>query len=195
MAWLLYIDPIETNGTTRSAKYLKSRSGTGTIEAAYSLMPFGNEPWGLLAADLTSQQDTDLMANADVSSIPLTFDSNLTAGQVTAVVNKLETINVPAGWVNTGITWRQLLRTVMGLFQFSQRFAGITGKEIFQAGVNLSLQFNQLSAANRQALIDTANTFGYDTSSLSGTSTLRQILKTMADQWGSKPLTLGPFSV
>jgi hypothetical protein len=78
-----------------------------------------------------------------------------------------------------------VLRVVAALFQFHQRYQATSGTSasLFAGGLTLSSTFSSLPASVRTALRNAAISLGYDTSSLTGASTLRQCLKAMADQW------------
>lgn len=193
MAWHLYLVPLIGTGTKddmRRPKYVADANAT------YVAMPYGFQPACFVAADLSNADDTALSAQSDVARIPDTLDANPSAGGVTAAQTALEALFIPAGWINTGLTWRQITRTVAGLFQYTQRLHGIGGNVRLVDGTTpLSTQFNQLPLAVRQSMIAAAESFGYDTSSLSGTSTLRTILKTLADQWGAAPIQIGGITL
>lgn len=189
-----YLIPIEiVDSDKRGPKYLNWRftENPAPLNVPWSMMDFGLEPVMLIRADVTGGQHTTLSANADVISIPTNIDANITAGALSAVKAALETLNIPAGWVTTSFTYRQVLRMVCGLFQFAQRHHGVHLERLFSGGFDLDTQFSALPLAVRQRLIATADSLEYDTSGLSGSNTIRQILKNVADQWGSKPVIIG----
>lgn len=188
-----YLIPLEIVDDRRGPKYLKWHftENPTPLDVVWSGMDFGLEPVMLIRADVTGAQHTTLSANADVISIPTNIDANITAGALPAVKAALETLNIPAGWVTTSFTYRQVLRIVAGLFQFAQRHHGVHLERLFSGGFDLDTQFSALPLAVRQRLIATASTLEYDTSGLSGSNTIRQILKNVADQWGSKPIFIG----
>lgn len=195
MAFRLYIVPVIAFGphNARAPKYFQD----GTIDlsqypdgfASYIDYPSASSGNLMVAADLTASDDNLVIGKADAFGLPFDLAPNLNAGQVTSVQNKLESINVPAGWVNTSLTWIFVLRTVLGMFSFLQRFveryAAVNGGVILDifSGRSLSSTFSSLPLAVRTALTDAANSFNLDTSGITGASTLRQILKIMADQF------------
>jgi len=194
MAIRFYLVPIETvDGNKRGPKYLLWRftESIAPLDVRWSGMDYGLEPVILVWADVDAVQHTTLSTNVDVISIPANIDATITAGVLPAVKSALEALNVPAGWVTTGHTYRQVLRIVAGLFQFAQRHHGVHLERLFSGGFDLNTQFNTLPLAVRQRLVATANSLNYDTLDLSGSSTIRQILKNLADQWGSKPIVMG----
>lgn len=183
--------------------YIVPKTGTGGMDDAYrpkyfsdlvgvswNAMDYGLEPHFLVASELTTDQHNTLVANADVIAIPANLDAQVGANR-DAVVDALETLNVPAGWVTKTMTYRKILKIVAAIMLFAQRLHGHAGLRIFASGITLSTKFNQLPANVRTKLIETAQSMNFDTSSLSGTSTVRQILKAMADQWGLKDIKIG----
>lgn len=156
----------------------------------WSAMDYGLEPHFLVASELTTDQHNTLVANADVIAVPANLDAQVGTNR-DAVVDALETLNVPAGWVTTTMTYRKILKIVAAIMLVAQRLHGHAGLRIFESGIRLSTKFNQLPAATRTKLISAAQSMNFDTASLSGTSTVRQILKAMADQWGVKDIKIG----
>lgn len=181
--------PMAGAGTTHDpvqAKYADDIEAAGFKWEAFA---FGAEPVCLCWSNVGAGGDATLTAQADVVRIPDNLDANLTAGQVTAVSNWLEARNFPAGWLDTSFTVRAALRIVLGAFQFWDAYTvQAAGARLFGGSVTLATRFNQLPAANRTALVNAANALGLDTSGLSGTNTLRVMLKAMADQWGARPI-------
>jgi hypothetical protein len=160
----------------------------------YNIMDMGNEPWCIVVADVSTAIHNQLAAFADVRVIP---DLDTTVGaQVGQVQTLLEEMNIPAGWVAGGQTYRTVIRVVAAMFQFLQVLQGrFPNVRLFDTGVTLATRFNQLPAGVRSNLQDVAASLGYDTSSLVGSSTIRVILKAMADQWRQTEIYLGPITV
>lgn len=201
MAARLYIVPVigdGSKGAPRAPKYFSD----GTVSASWSAMDYGFEPWMIVGADLSPADDSTIVGKPDGFALPFDLTTNLTVGQVANVQSKLEAINVPAGWVNTGLTWSQVVKTVTGVFAFFQRFGAVYAKQngtpppsAFSGGVTLDSAFSSLPLAARTALTTTAQSFSIDTSSLSGASTIRNILKTMADSFQSAQFIIGPVTL
>ncbi len=190
----LYFMPTATNARGKvTPKY-----GDTFLSAGFSvgMIDFRGEGHCLAHSACDAATDSAIVANADVHRLPDNLDVNLTAGQVTAVSNHLEANHIPADWVTTAFTWRQVLRLVVGLYQFIQRYKGLGGPgPIFGGAVTLSTTFAGLPQGARNALTATANSFGYDTSALSGASTVRQILRAMAQQWGAAQLLINGIAL
>lgn len=185
MAFRLYIVPVIGTGTRTDPRRPKYFDGL-----IWSGMDYGFEPWFVVGADLSPADDLTIGAQPDAFTLPFDLSPVLTALQVTNVQNKLEAINVPAGWVNTSLTWLQVVRTVLGMFSFIQRYGavyadanGTAAPSIFTGGVSLSTTFGSLPLAVRNALTTTAQSFNISTAGLTASTTLRTILKAMADNF------------
>lgn len=190
MAWHLYLVPVIGDGTEddpRRPKYVTS----------FSAMDYGFQPVMLVATDVDDATDAALQLNADVTRIPDALDNQLGAAALAIVQNALETRHLPAGWVTGGITYRALLRTVGGFFAFLQRYSTVanTTALVFGGAVDLETTMNQLSAAKRQELKDTAVSLGLDISGIAGNTKLRAVLKNIADQWGQREMHLGGITI
>jgi hypothetical protein len=179
--YLVAAEGAGTRGDPRRPKYIPA------LGVDWTAMDFGAAPVFLVEAPLATLTETTLDLNADFFTVPA-LDSTLTAGQVTAVKTRLEALGVPAGWVTTALTWRQVLRTVASIFQLAQR-ANVT-----ITTTALDLRMNQIPAGTLAALQDAADSLGFDRSGILGTTTVRQALKALADQW-SGPLMLGSVAL
>ena len=192
MAWHLYILPIINVGTegARIAKYLN------TLPVSWAMIDYGQQPSALAAADLTPAQNTALVANSDVFAIPDNLDSTIVG--VAAFKQAFEGIFIPAQWITGSETYRSVLRSVWGMFATLQRYVNISGNPapiINGTTVTLSTQFRNLDVQVQTDLIATANSLGLDISGLSGNNTLRNILKSLSDSWGSRPFVVGGITV
>ena len=187
--------------------YIVPRIGTGIVDdefkpkyfsaltgVSWSAMPFGKEPFHLVVSNLTPAQHTTLVENSDVVAIPENIEAQVGTNRV-AVVNALEVFNIPAGWVTTAMTYRFILKIVCAIFQFAQRLHGHANLRIYESGITMSTQFRNLPENMRTSLLGAAQSMNFDTSSLSGTFTIRQILKAMADQWGTRAIHIGGFTL
>lgn len=191
MPFRMYFVPVVgagVKGNARRPKYFAD--GTFTPNPQFDWMDYGLEPAGCVGADLTPAQDTQVAAAADVNAVPFDLDSNPSPAGVTAAQNYLESINVPAGWVNTGLTWREIVKNVLNMFAFVQRYTGEYSVQnpgqavphIFTGGRTLATQWSALPVAMQNAMLSAATSLKIDTTGLSGTTTLRTIFKSMSDQ-------------
>jgi hypothetical protein len=156
-----------------------------------TFMAFGNEGHFLVSADTDEATHATLAALPRVTQIPADLDQQLSAGAVNAVQNALEARNIPAHWVSTNLTYRQVLRVVMGIFQFAQVYYRLHSLTLFRGGVNLDTQASQIPLAERNRLQQAAQTAGLDVSGITGTTTVRQILRQLGEQWLDRPVKLG----
>lgn len=187
MPFRLYIVPIigdGTKGNSRRPKYFEA------MDVTWSGMDFGFEPVMFVGADLSVSDDNFIVGQSDVRALPFDLAPQLTGGQVNAIQNNLEALNIPAGWVNNTLTWLEVVRTVLGMFSFFQRFGAIyaenTGNappSIFTGGVSLSTTFGSLPLAVRTAMIGAAESLSIPTTGLTAGTTLRVILKALADNF------------
>lgn len=189
-----YVLPIEVTGDRRGPKYLKWRFDPDPpgIDCRWGLMDYGLIEAALVAADVTTEQHTQLASEPDVAAAPLNIDQPISAIAIPQVVTVLEALRIPADWVTTDYTYRQILRMVAGLFQFAQRHHGIHNEPLIDSPDQLDLRWNQIPQARRTRILETADSLGYDYSPVQNTWTIRQILKYLGDQWGAQEFRFGP---
>lgn len=189
-----YMLPIERNGLARGPKYFNWRNDPdppALVTCTWALKDYGVIDYGLVCADVTSQNHTDLSAQSDVGAVPTTLDNTLTGGQVTAVQNRLEAIALPATWVTTALTWRQVLRSITGIMLYMQRVTALSGQSPFDTGATLSTQIGSISQQWRDWMQQAANDMAFDYSAVTGSTTVRQLLKMMADQFDERVISFG----
>jgi hypothetical protein len=161
------------------------------IVCPYGTIDYGNVDYYLVCADIQNADHNNLILNSDVLSIPVNIDQNLTSGAVTTARDFLETINIPGNWITTTDTYRGVLRSLCGIFQIMQRVTAITNIKIDWLTVTLNTQWQDLGPVWRDAITQAVNEKGFDSSGVTNTTTLRQILKYLGDQfYGS--INMGP---
>ena len=171
----------------RRAKYFCDSLHTIEQGIVSRWQEFGKEPYMLVWADVTQEQHDSLAIKSDVATFPANLDANLTVGAVTQISNALENRNLPGDWVNTSLTYRQVIKRILAFAQFLQRFGHIRRARFFDGSVNLATEFRNLPLAVRSSMIAAAQDLSFDTSGLTATSTLRQIVAEMIRQWILKP--------
>jgi hypothetical protein len=189
--YLVDVVNVVRGGVTVPNSQTAEHFGTPTagVEAAY--MAFGQEGTMLVCADADVTTHAMLALLPRVTQLPADLDQNLTAGAVTVVEAALEARNIPAHWVSTSLTYRQVLRGVAGIFQFAKIYYRQHNLRLFRNGVNLDTRVNQIPQAERDRLSATAEAAGLDTSGITGTTTVRQILRLLGEQWLERPVPLG----
>jgi hypothetical protein len=189
--YVLPMEPIPPSGFRHPKYFAYDPLGVTGITANYSLKDYGLVDFCVIVTDISAADHTTLSSNADVLAPPVNIDTTMTQGAVNSAKTFLEGFNIPADWVNAGVTYRSVIRTVTGIFLFMQRVTAILGHGINFANVSLSAQWQNFPADIQAALLQAATEFGYSTAQLTGTTTLRAILKFMADAWGATPILFG----
>lgn len=190
-----YLVPIEIVGSARGPKYFKWRFCQDcTLDVPRSAMDYGLRPIMLVAADVSAEQHTFLAGQPDVTTVPANIDNNVSAAALPAVQSALEGLKVPGNWVTTGHAYREVLRAVAGLFQFAQRHHALHAEMLVENNVNLDLTWADVPQAKRQRVQETADSLGYDTSPVTGSWTLRETLKHLADLWGESEFHFGSLT-
>lgn len=190
MAWHLYLVPILGGGTSaedfRRAKYI---SGSGVT---FSMVSYGFQAIGLVAANVDAATDTALQSNSDVTKIPDNLDAQV-AGALATVQAALENRNLPGNWVVSTTTYRTIIRLVIAVSGLLMRYAWLTEsiEAVISGAVTLNTTFGSLPLAVRQKLQEAAVQLGIDTSGFTSASTLRQILQGVADQKAQVQTVLG----
>lgn len=187
-----YVMPlgVTPNGTRRPKYFRDRRSDTDPtlIDAPYTIIPYGLIDACLVVADVTTTQHADLVANLDVAAAPQNIDQTISVSALPQVRAVLEVLCIPAGWVTTSHTYRQILRMAGGLFQFSERHHALHNEQLIDSQDQLDLQWNEIPLARRGRIRETANSLGYGYDWVTGTTTVRQMLKVLGDQWAGGPL-------
>lgn len=197
MAFRLYLVPIigaGIKGDARRPKYFAD--GSLASNPPWSGMDYGIERWMIVAADLSTADDLFVTGQTDGFAMPFDLSQPMTSQQVTNVQNKLEAINLPAGWIDTTFTWQSMLRIVLGILSFMQRFSALNGNaSLFPTGVTLGTRINQLSAAVVANLQQAAADMNLSTANISGTTTIRAALKDFGTQLQGRPYNLNGMTI
>lgn len=194
MAFRLYLVPQIGTGDARDQRRAKYISALGV---PYTAMDFGFQPVFLVAADLSPANDAAVVANADVFAFPFDLQATISGGAVNQRKTRLEDFFIPGDGVTNGMTEQACARYVAGLFQFMQRLNFVLGNEVFvDTLAKLNIQWSTVPIDPYQnAILQTAQSLGYDTSFIQSNTQVRAILKNFADQWGAKPFHFGAFSI
>jgi len=176
----LYVMPLTGSGTKQSPRQPKYLSTFQAFQRGW--FEYGSEPACLVGVvNIDAPTDATLDAFPDCSGLPTNLDATV-GGARTTIQNALEAVNMPGTWVQTTNTWRDVVLFIGAACQFAQRFQGNVGGRWFTGGVTLDSTFNSLGASVRNGLTSTAQSFNLDTSGITGTSTLRQIIQSAAQQ-------------
>jgi hypothetical protein len=200
MALRLYFVPVVHVAVPRyeCPKYFPHRFNpptAGLENVSHAWTTYLLEDVGLIAADVTTAQHSIVAAQTDVIALPVNLDVTLNAGAVNAAQAALEGWNVPANWVTTGMTYRQVVRTVVRMWRFHARMVAMSNGRLFDGTVTLSTALASLPLAARNRLKSVADSYGLDYSGVTNATTVRQLLKAMADQFADDPVTLGGLTI
>jgi hypothetical protein len=186
-----YIMPIMVvDGNRRGPKYLRWRFGSG-IECPWSVKSYGLIDAALVACNLTQAQHEQLVAEPDVIAAPEDINQNISEIAIPEVVQVMEALRIPADWVDSTYTYRQILRMIGGLFLFAQRYHGMHNEALIDSTAQLNLRWNEIPKARQDRIKATADEKGYDYSAVQPTWLVRRILKHLGDQWGETPILFG----
>jgi hypothetical protein len=192
MAFRLYLTPAVLGpiANSRVPKYIFDLKSPGA-----GFYDYGFQPLFLVAADLTPAQDAAVVANADVFGFPFNLDTNISGGAINSTRDVHEAFLIPLQTVPA--TYRLLGRYDGSLFRYFQRLRSFLGPNLLiDTAAKLNIQWSTVPVDPYQnAIIQAAQSFGYDTSFIQPTTQVRAVLKNFADQWGTQPLNIGPSFV
>jgi hypothetical protein len=194
MAIRFYVLPLEVNPAgARRPKYIHWRGDTdpALLRCPVYVYAFGLINAGLMAAGVSAEQHDRLASHADVAAAPADLDETIGAGALAQAQAALEALRVPAEWVTTAHTYRQVLRALAGLFQFAKRHHALHGEPLIESAAQLDLRWNEIPAARRDRLQATAAALRYDTSAVQPAWLVRRSLKHLGDQWGARAFDFG----
>lgn len=146
---------------------------------------FGEELVCLLIAEVTDAEHAAITANADVRAMPQDLDSQVTAGNRTAIVNALESMNVPAHWIANGQTFRLVLRRLVGMFDLNCNVQG-RGFRFLQTALDNPV--SSLPQSVRNAMQASANALNLSTGGITGATLVRDALAAIGAQFDSRPV-------
>lgn len=167
-----FIIPMEGTGTRADPRREKYVPALGVDRAIVD-----HNDVAIVWANTTPPQDAALALNADVILVPA-LDLPVA---VVATQTALEALNIPAHWITAGMTYREVLRALVGIAQLLQRCDGLGLR--FQLVGNLDRTIASLTVNVRQVLADAADSLGLDRSTIIGTTTVRQALRILGAQF------------
>lgn len=167
-----FIIPLEGTGTSADPFREKYVPALGVDRAIVD-----HDANAIVWANCSPAQEATVAANADVILVP-PLDNTVA---LVATQNALEALNIPAQWITAAMTYRDVLRALVGAAQFIQRCSGL-GVPLKLAG-NLDTQMSALPANIRQVLAAASDSLGLDRSTVTGTTTVRQIIRIAGQQF------------
>lgn len=193
----LYLVPVNhiptEGGIYHTPKYLPHRldpalPGLEGVYFAWEVFWLGHT--AIAMADTDATQHNLLIAQTDVVAVP-PLDNTVAAGALSTVQAVLEAGDIPGDWVQVGMSYRQVLRIILGIMQFHKRFMALSGRRASDGLFALTLRVNQIPQATRTILQNVATEFNLDFSAVTGTTTVRQLLVGMGQQFASREFEIG----
>jgi len=188
----IYIMPLIGDGSRenpRRPKYRDLADGFGSIR-------YGEEGIVLCAFRLTQESHDIIKVDPDVMALPEDIDTTMSQNAVDIAQAFLEDNYIPGNWISTNNTFRQVLRVTAGCFLYTQRYVRLAGVEkIFLTGIDLSTIISSIAADKRNIMMQAADSLNINYSTVTGTWTLRQMLKHFADQWSNDPILLSVITI
>jgi len=112
--------------------------------------------------------------------------ADLTQAQRDAIAAELSTRNIPYDWVTAGTTLRQVISYVIRLLRLTRLLRAD------YPNVSLDQTWSTIPANVRNRVLNWAQANGISTQGLSNSSTIRQILRRLIEQYPWGPQGLGP---
>lgn len=150
--------------------------------AGISLQDYGLEPVCFMAYNSSTEaQHATLAAQADVSQFPAVLDDQL-SGARTTVTNRMEAFNIPGDWLKASTSYRELARSILGIFHLGQTFNRLGADRLFPVGVTLATQYGNLEPNYRSALDASLTERGFNLSLLNTTTSMRALFRMIGEQ-------------
>lgn len=190
-AWHLYLMPMIGDGGIDNV--FRPKYGTNLLYAGKQLGP---QLVCLLAMKTDPETDDTLSNLSDVTRIPDNIDNNI-GGALSQVQAAMESRNIPADWVTSGMTYRFVMRAVLRACVFMTQLQCIRAvkTEFLDGTVTLSTQFGDLPQLAKNQLQAAAVYFNIDTTGVTAKTTLRTILKLAINSLPESLITMGGVSI
>lgn len=190
-----YLMPIETINNCRGPKYIQwsapgVESDPADLAIPFSMMDYGFLPNALVLAKSIGQADHDnLVANSDVFGFPENLDQPVSDPGIDTF---FEAVNIPTDWLTPSTSYREMLRQMAGMFQFNQRYGGISGvnASLFD-NATLDTRLREMSDQEQAWFLATVESFGYEPALVPTNAKLRQLVKTAGTYWDDQTFYMG----
>jgi hypothetical protein len=171
-------------------KYFPSRFGGSVTVTTQSAMRYGFLPYALVYAEgLTPDGAGFLAAQSDVYVFPDDIDQPIADPRLGSF---FESLSFPTDWLTPATTYRVFLRTLAGMFQFAQRYQGLSGGHALFEGYTLDTNYRSMPAQQATWFDATLASLGYP--AVNGNPKVRSLIKQIGDLWGQQPFFLGTLT-
>lgn len=143
---------------------------------------YGNQGVFLVAADLAQVDHDALVLNADVIAMPLDIDSTVLGGERNDLRTSFEDFTIPATWIETGATYRSILKRLTGMFFVLNCFQGHSPTGYIFLPANLNASYSTLPELSKSIVNVCAAIHNWDTSGYNDNSNIRVMLAALGDQ-------------
>jgi len=197
----IFLVPMEGNGT-RADPYRGKYTDDPQVNIAGTIR-YGRTDDAIIMIDAIQSYLDSVAGQSDATRLATesNLDSVLTLGQANAAKTVFENAFIPGEFINEGDTRREAIRAVVGMFLFSQRMEGRFGtgwKQRAQAaGVNLNSIWQNFPQALQNELIEIRDDHGWTNTELgvTTTSTLREILQAISEQYKNTPIFIAGLEI
>jgi len=119
--------------------------------------------------------------------------SFLPASNVPVTRAFFDAAGVPGDWLTPANTYRELVRQFAAMFQFSQRYFGISGENLLSR-VTLEDRYRDFPVDVQGWFDLTVESFGYPSNIVNPNRTIRQMLKMVGNAWGAQPFRMNKIT-
>lgn len=201
MAIELFLVPMEGSGTTTDpwrGKYVDDPQ-----VGASGCIRYSRQDHAICMIDAPQAYLNSVAAQSDATRLATAsnIDQVLTSQQANTAKTVFDDAFIPGQFINAGDTRREVIRGVVGMFLFSQRMEGALGegwKAKAQArGVTLDSTWNTFPQVLKNEFIAIRDSFGWTMADLGvdTSSTLREILQAISQQFEATPIFVGGLEV
>lgn len=166
--------------------YFKWRYSTGDLPRL-GQVHYGFVSGYIVAAELTQEQHDWLVVQPGAWAFPVDLDANIEQADMEALRARFEGFNVPSDWLTAANTYREMLHSTHGVFDFAKRYtliaaeAGYRLQFLFDT-VDLDTRYRDFPALTQEWFEATIASYGYDPADvIKANSTMRQMLKQAGD--------------
>src|SRR3989344_5337958 len=184
----LYLLPIVhlTNPNYNVPKYLPHRLNPalpGLEGLRFAWTTYLLEDVGILITDVTNEQHSLLFAQPDV--LPIDNLDDEIPDDITPDVTRdfLESFNIPADWLQSGMTYRRMLRKILGIFYYHNRLVCLKQGRLFSSEFNLKTRVNQIPANWREHVLTAAEDLQMSTNHINPSAKIRDLLNNAGEQF------------
>ena len=143
-------------------------------------------------ADITQTDHDALILNTDVFVFPDDLDTAVSDPNLSTF---FEGLMIPTDWLTPATTYREFLRSMAGMFEFSRNYSIVSGGHSVFENADLSTRLRQMTDQEQAWFLATVESLGFDSSIVSLNAQLRQLLKMADDVFQGRPFYIGDLEL